>query len=336
MTTTGGITVDTTATTWAGTKLAEAGINYTDPGAHTIRVWDDTDHVMANATIGPGIAYNRAAVGSYSVSASATPPTGTGFYHVTGGVMDSAAVAQSGSGSVVRQDQAVMTRATIGQGVNNATAIYGQRNTDSSPTGNFIQLQSAAAADLFRVDINGVLQAGSIPDARIAYTNPGADTIRVWDNTDIAPANATIGASFSYNHSTHTLNAALNNRVRYIPFTIDGGGSAITAGKIKGFVTVPYSGTITAYNIMADAVGGTPLKIKFWKIAAGTAVPTSTNSINTSGVSLSSGTSTGRVAVTGGGDFTTTTVSANDIIACNIESVSSATEISIDLEITLP
>lgn len=119
-----------------------------------------------------------------------------------------------------------------------------------------------------------------------------------------------------------------NNKLVSIGFTVDGGGSAITAGKVKGFFTVPYSGSITAYNIVADA--GT-CTIKCWKIATGTAKPTSSNSINSSGVSLSTGTA---VRSTSLSDFTTTTITANDIFAFNIETVATATEISFNLEIT--
>jgi len=113
-----------------------------------------------------------------------------------------------------------------------------------------------------------------------------------------------------------------------ITASVDGGGSAITTGKIKGFYTIPYAGTISGYNITVDS--GT-VTIKTWKIATGTAKPTSANSISTSGVSLSSGSAVRSSTVT---DFTSTTVSAGDIFAFNIEAVATATELSFELEIT--
>jgi len=94
-------------------------------------------------------------------------------------------------------------------------------------------------------------------------------------------------------------------------------GSALSTG-ITRYVTVPFACTISAYNLLADA--GT-FTVKFWKIATGTAIPTVSNSINTSGVSLSSGTAVHSTTVT---DFTSTTVSANDIMAANITAVATA------------
>lgn len=114
-----------------------------------------------------------------------------------------------------------------------------------------------------------------------------------------------------------------------VNFTVDGGGVAITTGKVKGFFTIPYSGNITAWNLVADV--GT-CTIKVWKIATGTAKPTSANSINTSGVSLSSGTAIRSTILS---DFTSVAVSANDIITFNIETIAGGmTELSGGLEIT--
>lgn len=108
----------------------------------------------------------------------------------------------------------------------------------------------------------------------------------------------------------------------------DGGGATISTGKISGYFTCPFAGTISAWNIAVDT--GT-ITIKVWKIATGTAVPTSANSINTSGISLSSNTYIRSTTLT---DFTSTTVTAGDIFAFNIEAVSGVTQMTVQLEIT--
>ena len=117
-------------------------------------------------------------------------------------------------------------------------------------------------------------------------------------------------------------------RTRGLVFSYgDPGGSAITAGSTAtDYMTVPFACTISAYNILVDA--GT-VTIKFWKVATGTAIPTSGNSISTSGVSISSGTAIHSTTVT---DFTTTAVSANDIIAMNVSTVATAKFVSATLE----
>jgi hypothetical protein len=95
------------------------------------------------------------------------------------------------------------------------------------------------------------------------------------------------------------------------------GGSALSTGGVVYFV-MPAACTINGWDILVDAGTAT---VKFWKIATGTAIPTSSNSINTSGVSISTGTAVHSTTVT---DFTSTAVSAHDIGAVTITAVSSA------------
>ncbi len=119
-----------------------------------------------------------------------------------------------------------------------------------------------------------------------------------------------------------------NATIRSVGFTVDGGGTAIATGKVKGFFTCPYAGTITGWNIVVDS--GT-CTIQTWKIATGTAKPTVSNSISTSGVAISTGTAVHSATTS---DFTSTTVTANDIFAFNIGTISGPTELSFNIEIT--
>lgn len=112
-----------------------------------------------------------------------------------------------------------------------------------------------------------------------------------------------------------------NTKIRGIGFTIGdpGNSSALTvAATTTSYVTVPFACTISAYNLLIDA--GT-ITVKFWKVATGTAIPTSSNSISTSGVGIATGTAIHSTTVS---DFTTTTVSANDILAMNVTAVATA------------
>lgn len=109
-------------------------------------------------------------------------------------------------------------------------------------------------------------------------------------------------------------------KARGIPFTIgDPAGTALTvAATTTDYITVPFACTISAYNLLIDA--GT-ITVKFWKVATGTAIPTSGNSISTSGVGIASGTAIHSATVS---DFTTTTVTKDDILAMNITAVATA------------
>lgn len=124
--------------------------------------------------------------------------------------------------------------------------------------------------------------------------------------------------------ATHFLNGTggFTAVPRGVSFTIgDPSGSALTvASTTTDYVTVPFGCTVNAYSL-ALAPSGT-VTVKFWKIASGTNIPTVGNSINTSGVSISSGTAAHSTSL---GDFTSTTITANDILAMNVTAVSGAT-----------
>jgi hypothetical protein len=92
--------------------------------------------------------------------------------------------------------------------------------------------------------------------------------------------------------------------------------------------TTKYPGTITGFIISADQ--GT-CTLKVWKRATGTAIPTIADVINTSGVSLATGTHIDSPTVS---DFTTTTVSIGDQFMAQITAVSGgATDITFQIPI---
>lgn len=102
----------------------------------------------------------------------------------------------------------------------------------------------------------------------------------------------------------------------------------IVTGKTNGYVVCKYAGTISGWSMAVDAGTAT---VKVWKIAAGTAVPTIANVINTSGVAISSGTMIQSTTVS---DFTSTTVTAGDTFAFAITAVSGVSNMDFQLTIT--
>jgi hypothetical protein len=96
-----------------------------------------------------------------------------------------------------------------------------------------------------------------------------------------------------------------------VGITVDGGGSVLTAGT-KGYVTVPFSGTITKWTLVADASGSVVFDV--WKTNG--AVPTNTNTITASAKpTLSSEQYVLSSTLTGW----TTSVSADDVFGFEIE-----------------
>jgi len=110
--------------------------------------------------------------------------------------------------------------------------------------------------------------------------------------------------------------------------TVDGGGSVITTG-LKGYIEIPYSGTITRWTILSDVSGSCVIDI--WKDTYANFPPTSGDTITgsakptlTSAVKAQSSTLTGW----------TTAVTSGDIIGFNIDSVSTSTRINLSIKIT--
>jgi len=103
-----------------------------------------------------------------------------------------------------------------------------------------------------------------------------------------------------------------------------GSGTALTTSSQSATLTIPFGCTIgspapSRYSIALGAGDSGTLTVKFWKIAGGTAIPTVTNVINTSGLSLATGTA---VQSSTFSDFTATTVTANDMMIMNITAIS--------------
>lgn len=102
-------------------------------------------------------------------------------------------------------------------------------------------------------------------------------------------------------------------------------GSALSSGSVVYF-TVPYACTISAWNITVDA--GT-VTFDIWKIASGSAIPTVSNTITASALpALSTGTALHSTTLTGW----TTSVTANDIVGIQLNTVATAKYAEIDVE----
>lgn len=102
-------------------------------------------------------------------------------------------------------------------------------------------------------------------------------------------------------------------------------GSALTTSEV-GYVTVPFACTVVGWHIMLDAGTAT---VKTWRVNGGTALPTVANSINTSGVSISSGTKVDSTTVT---DFTSTAIAVNDTLGFSLSAVSTAKQLTFQLD----
>ena len=109
-----------------------------------------------------------------------------------------------------------------------------------------------------------------------------------------------------------------------IPF-VWGDGTATLSANGFAYYTIPNACKLSAWSIGVDAGTAT---VKFWRVANGTATPTSGNSINTAGVAISSNTyiKSGTLS-----DFTLTQFNALDVMAAQLTAVATAKAVTAQL-----
>jgi hypothetical protein len=108
-------------------------------------------------------------------------------------------------------------------------------------------------------------------------------------------------------------------------FVIDGGGSVITTG-LKGFLEISFGMTITGITVLADQTGSAVIDI--WKDTYANYPPTVADTITASAKpTLSSAVKTKDTTLTGW----TTSVSAGDILAFNVDSITTIQRLTISI-----
>ena len=127
--------------------------------------------------------------------------------------------------------------------------------------------------------------------------------------------------------STYTVDLTNNVRDVAIPFVIDGGGSTITTG-VKGYIEVPFSGTIVSVRMLADQSGD--IVVDIWKDTYANYPPTNADSITASAApTISSATKSQDTVLSGW----STSVTAGDILGFNVDSATTVTRVTVSLVI---
>lgn len=158
---------------------------------------------------------------------------------------------------------------------------------------------------------------------RFKLIKQGADTYALDDLSDVSSGSANNGEVILWNGSAW-VPGAVSDLAGYVapiqsPGCTFGDGSAtasVTDGLV-GYVRVPYSGTITRADIVADVT--TTASVAVWKAAG--AIPTVANLISASApVTLSGATVGSDTTLTGW----TTTITAGDVLGFDLTLTSGA------------
>jgi len=113
-----------------------------------------------------------------------------------------------------------------------------------------------------------------------------------------------------------------------ITFTMNGGGSVLTTGT-KGWVVTPFAGTITGWTLLVNPSG--TMQIDIWKDILANFMPTDSDSITASAPVYISSAYTAHDETLSGW---TTSFSAGDVFAFNIDSCSTIQHAVLVLTVT--
>lgn len=110
-------------------------------------------------------------------------------------------------------------------------------------------------------------------------------------------------------------------------FIIDGGGEIITTG-VKGYLRIPFSGIIDRVTLTADQAGS--VQVDIWKSSYADFPPADANSI-TGGhePKITASNKYEDASLTGW----TTSLNEGDILAFNVDSVTSITRVTVNLHV---
>lgn len=192
-------------------------------------------------------------------------------------------------------------------------------------------LDLEAGTDFYSISAADALLANKQPldelltEIAALSTAPGADRGLFYDHsgTAIDYFTATNGLEFS----TTNLQMTTAARTRSIFYVIDGGGSTITTG-IKGDLRIPFACTIQRATALADQSGS--IVVDIWKDTRANFPPTDADSITASApVTITTATNSEDTTLTGW----TTSVSADDILRFNVDSVTSHQRVTIELKV---
>lgn len=167
--------------------------------------------------------------------------------------------------------------------------------------------------------VNDVVTYAKIQNISATDRLLGRDTAGAGDTEEIP---VTSGIEFTGGPGLRVTAAA---RTKSIGITIDGGGSAITTG-IKGDVSVPVAGTITAVRMLADQSGS--IVVDIWKDTYANYPPTVADTITASAKpTISTTTKSEDTTLTGW----TTSVAAGDTMRFNVDSATTITRVTLQL-----
>jgi hypothetical protein len=179
------------------------------------------------------------------------------------------------------------------------------------------------------------------PDGITQIFNPNGTTAGINVGAQAGDPSTPANGDLWYDSTANELTARINGAnvalgaggggtvVRAVGITIDGGGTTITTG-VKGFVSVPFTGTITRATLLSTDGSATAcsIVIDVWKDSYANYPPVDADSITASAPpTLSSANKSDDSTLTGW----STSLTAGDILGFNVDSVTGCSRVLLTL-----
>lgn len=156
------------------------------------------------------------------------------------------------------------------------------------------------------------------------------DVLVTHSSNTLAFTGASSGYTFDANVATTGTFTKNGNDVTVgtVTFIIDGGGATITTG-VKGYLTIPFACTINEWTLLADQSGS--IVVDIWKDTYANFPPTVADTITASAKPTITTATKGQSSTLTGW---TTTIAAGDILAFNVDSITTCQRVTLSLKVT--
>jgi len=204
--------------------------------------------------------------------------------------------------------------------------------------------QPIAGISQEQADARYAQRANNLSDlnsASVARTNLGLGALATLNSVGPAELASTSVVPGSYTNANLTVDAdgrltaagngtaGVTTRTGSISMMIDGGASVITTG-FKGYLEIPFAGTIQSVTLMADQTGS--IVIDIWKDTYANYPPVVGDSITASAKpTISSANKSQDSTLTGWNK----TIAAGDILGFNVNSVTSIQKVTLSLKVLI-
>lgn len=284
----------------------------------SVPVWSDTIPAARIAAGSLGATVIASSLSATAVQTAVTAGTNVTISNTANGVQISAVGGGAGDIEGVTAGTGLQgggSSGTVVMNVDPSVVLFTASATvtylNSTTAGTLYQPLDADLTDLADGSLTGSKVGSGVPAANIAAGSLGASVIAS------SVAAGAVGAA----------QMSANTTIGTVGITIDGGGSAITTG-VKGYVEVPYSGTIEGWTILGDTSGS--IVVDVWKDTYANYPPTDPDSIaGTELPTISAATKGQDLALSSWG----TTVTAGDVIGFNVDSATTITRATLVIRI---